>query len=71
MLSGAVELYAANAPCAIVPLKPNELSREICYDPSSVLYMARGSIYTGIWNGFEDTIDDRCTFSLKKRKSTL
>ena len=71
MLSDADELLAANAPCAIVPLKPNELSREICYDPSSVLYMARGSISTGIWNGLEDTIDDRCTFSLEKRISEL
>ena len=67
VLSDAVERLAANAPCAIVPLKPKELSREICYDSLSVLYMTRGNTSTGIWNGLDDTIDDRCTFSLKKR----
>jgi hypothetical protein len=64
-VSKTAELLAANAPCAMVPLKPNELSREICYN-GSVLCMARGNTSTGIWNGFEDTIDDRCTFSLRR-----
>jgi len=60
-------LLAANAPCAMVPLKPNELRRDICYDLLSS--PARGRTSTGIWNGFDDTIDDRCTFSLKGRIS--
>ena len=47
-----------NAPCAMVPLNPNELSRE----PLGAV--VRGTTSTGIWNGFEDTIDDRCAFSL-------
>ena len=28
-LADTTELLAANAPCAIVPLKPNELSRDV------------------------------------------
>ena len=56
---------ASNAPCAIVPLNPNELNRE----PLEVLVRATTS--TGIWNGFDDTIDDRCAFSLRKNKMTM
>ena len=67
-LAETAELLAANAPCAIVPLKPNELSREICYDSLSVPYIARGSTSTGIWNGLDATIDERCTFSLKEEE---
>ena len=26
---------------------------------------------TGIWNGFDDTIDDRCAFSLRENKMTI
>ena len=44
----------------MVPLNPNELSRE----PLDVV--VRGATSTGIWNGFDDTIDDRCAFSLRK-----
>ena len=56
---------ASNAPCAIVPLNPNELSR----DPLDAV--VRGTTSTGIWNGFDDTIDDRCAFSLRKIKMTM
>ena len=53
---------ASNAPWAIVPLNPNELRRE----PLDAV--VRGITSTGIWNGFDDTIDDRCAFSLRKNK---
>ena len=56
---------ASNAPWAIVPLNPNELSRE----PLDAVM--RGITSTSIWNGFEDTIDDRCAFSLRKIKMTM
>ena len=42
----------------MVPLNPNELSREPLDD------IVRETTSTGIWNGFDDTIDDRCAFSL-------
>ena len=59
-------LGATNAPCAMVPLNPNELRRE---PPTAVV---RGATSTGIWNGFDDTIDDRCAFSLRnKNKMTM
>ena len=45
----------------MVPLNPNELSRE----PLDAV--VRGTTSTGIWNGFDDTIDDRCAFSLHKK----
>ena len=54
----AALVEARNAPWAIVPLNPNELSRE----PLDA--EVRGATSTGIWNGFDDTIDDRCAFSL-------
>ena len=57
-------ISVANAPCAMVPLNPNELSRE----PLDAA--VRGTTSTGIWNGFDDTIDDRCAFSLRKNKMT-
>ena len=59
-------IEAWNAPCAMVPLKPNELSRDVRY-----VYVARGSTSTGIWNGLDATIDDRCTFSLEERISEI
>ena len=46
----------------MVPLNPNELSRE----PLDAA--VRRTTSTGIWNGFDDTIDDRCAFSLRKNK---
>ena len=49
----------------MVPLNPNELSRE---PPDAVV---RGTTSTGIWNGFDDTIDDRCAFSLRENKMTM
>ena len=51
---------ASNAPWAMVPLNPNELSRE------PLEAVVRKVTSTGIWNGFDDTIDDRCAFSLRK-----
>ena len=49
----------------MVPLNPNELSRE----PLDAV--VRGATSTGIWNGFDDTIDDRCAFSLRENKMTM
>ena len=66
LLSETAELLAANAPCAMVPLKPNELSRDVCE-----VDVARGSTSTGIWNGLDVTIDNRCTFNLKMSVSEL
>ena len=48
----------------MVPLNPNELSRE----PLDAVM--REATSTGIWNGLDDTIDDRCAFSLRKIKMT-
>ena len=56
---------ASNAPWAMVPLNPNELRRE----PLEAI--VRGTTSTGIWNGFDDTIDDRCAFSLHKIKMIM
>ena len=56
---------ASNAPWAMVPLNPNELSRE----PLDAI--VRETKSTGIWNGFDDTIDDRCAFSLHEIKMTM
>ena len=56
---------APNAPWAMVPLNPNELSRE----PLGAV--VRGTTSAGIWNGFDDTIDDRCAFSLRENKMTM
>ena len=44
----------------MVPLNPNELSRE------PVNTVVREITSTGIWNGFDDTIYDRCAFSLRE-----
>ena len=49
----------------MVPLNPNELSRE----PFDAV--VRKTTSTGIWNGFDDTIDDRCAFSLHEKKMTM
>ena len=49
----------------MVPLNPNELKRE----PLNAV--ERGMASTGIWNGFDDTIDDRCAFSLRENKMTI
>ena len=49
----------------MVPLNPNELSRESLDD------VVRETTSTGIWNGFDDTIDDRCAFSLRTNKMTM
>ena len=63
VVAALVEIW--NAPCAMVPLNPNELSREL-FDA-----VVRGTTSTGIWNGFDDTIDDRCAFSLREIKMTM
>jgi len=49
----------------MVPLNPNELRRE------PLAAVVRKVTSTGIWNGFDDTIDDRCAFSLRKNKMTM
>ena len=49
----------------MVPLNPNELNRE------ALDAVVRGTTSTGIWNGFDDTIDDRCAFSLRTNKMTM
>jgi len=49
----------------MVPLNPNELSRE------PLKAVVRAITSTGIWNGFDDTIDDRCAFSLHKIKMRM
>ena len=54
----------SNAPWAMVPLNPNELRREL------LTAVVRGATSTGIWNGFDDTIDDRCAFSLRNKNMT-
>ena len=55
----------SNAPCAMVPLNPNELRRE------PLAAVVRKVTSTGIWNGFDDTIDDRCAFSLHENTMTV
>ena len=65
MLIDPIVFRASNAPCAIVPLNPNELKRE----PLDAV--VREITSTGIWNGFDDTIDDRCAFSLCENKMTM
>ena len=63
---GVVTVFrASNAPWAMVPLNPNELSREL------LAAVVRETTSTGIWNGFDDTIDDRCAFSLRTNKMTM
>ena len=65
MLVDTTVFRASNAPCAIVPLNPNELKRELFEA------VVRGTTSTGIWNGFDDTIDDKCAFSLRRNKMTM
>ena len=65
VLVDSVEHIVANAPCAMVPLKPKELNLETL--SSSTEVVTRDTTSTGIWNGFDVTIDDRCTFSLSMR----
>ena len=48
-----------NAPCAIVPLKPNELSR-----PDDSQLCAHAITSAGMSNEAEETIDDKCKFNL-------
>ena len=55
---------AWNAPWAMVPLNPNELRRE------PLKFVVRGTTSTGIWNGFDDTIDVKCAFSLRENEMT-
>ena len=65
MLVKVAVFRASKAPWAMVPLNPNELSREL-FDA-----VVRGTTSAGIWNGLDDTIDDRCAFSLRENKMTM
>ena len=49
----------------MVPLNPNELSR------APLEAVVRGVTSTGIWNGLDATIDDRCAFSLRENKMRI
>ena len=55
------ERTGVNAPCAIVPLKPNELRRPEEYDSQ---LCTRTIISAGMSNDEEETIDQRCKFNL-------
>ena len=48
------------APCAMVPLNPNELRRDVETDPIPFA-STRAAASTGAWN---DAIINRCAFSL-------
>ena len=65
LLVDTIVFRASNAPWAMVPLNPNELKRE------PLKAVVRATTSTGIWNGFDDTIDDRCAFSLRTNKMTM
>ena len=55
----------ANAPCAMVPLKPNELRRDVDKTGPPRLASTRAAASTGVWKD-DDMIDDRWAFSLKQ-----
>ena len=65
LLVDTIVFRASKAPWAMVPLNPNELSRE------PLAAVGRETTSTGIWNGFDDTIDDRCAFSLRENKMKM
>ena len=65
LLIETIVFRASKAPWAMVPLNPNELKRE----PLDAV--VREITSTGIWNGFDDTIDDRCAFSLRENRMTM
>ena len=52
--------------CAIVPLKPNELSRDAAFASPD-----RNSTSPGMQNDPDDAIDARCTFSLSRTCALL
>ena len=52
--------------CAMVPLKPNELSREGAFASPD-----RGSTSPGMPNDPDDAIDARCAFSLSRTRALL
>ena len=54
----------ANAPWAMVPLNPNELSRDVDEEDVS-RDSIRAAASTGMRNGDADAIEDKCAFSLK------
>ena len=54
------ERTGTNAPCAIVPLKPNELSR-----PDDSQLCAHAITSAGMSNEADETIDDKCKFNLR------
>ena len=51
----------ANAPCAMVPLKPNELRRDATFASPP----CGGGTSEGMRNNPDDAIDARCAFSLR------
>ena len=58
----------ANAPWAMVPLNPNELRRDVdkARDASRMWRDSiRAAASTGVRNGDDDAIEDKCAFSLK------
>ena len=63
-LTAVIKLFAPKRPCAMVPLKPNELRRD-----SPPPLVARGGTSTGIRNGLDDTTDDKWAFNLRDRRS--
>ena len=52
----------AKSACAMVPLKPNELSRD-----AALASPPRGSASAGMRNDPDDAIDTRCAFNLRVR----
>ena len=65
---------SANAPCAMVPLKPNELRRQqlkiVLLSSTTWCRLIRAASSTGAQNDAAgaDTMDDRCAFSLRGRR---
>ena len=61
------EDYAANAPWAMVPLKPNELRRpeDIGIISLSVVSARPNKSTTMKKEDFEDRIDSKCAFNLR------
>ena len=61
-------LLQANAPCAMVPLKPNELKRDVRRPPAPPpSQVARAVASTGMRNHdrLDDTIDNKWAFNLR------
>ena len=61
--TGAASAGALKAPCAMVPLNPNELRRDVEREPMRFV-STRAAASTGAWN--DAMIDRRCAFSLRR-----